>query len=164
MLILTRSQIAGLLTFEEYVQVVEDAFRAHAEGRSLEPALMHVSAPDGEFHIKAGGLLVPEPHFALKANGGFFRNRERYNMPNIQGMVILASASNGLPLAVMDSMEITIQRTGAATAIAARYLARKGSSVVTMCGCGNQGRIQLRAVCHTLPIAKAFAYGLTLEE
>lgn len=164
MLILTRSQIAGLLSFEEYVQVVEEAFRAHAEGRSLQPALMHVSAPEGEFHIKAGGLLAPEAHFALKANGGFFRNRERYNLPNIQGMVILASADNGVPLALLDSMEITIQRTGAATAIAARYLARPDSAVCTMCGCGNQGRIQLRAMCHALPVRKAFAFGLTLEE
>ena len=163
MLILTRSQIAGLLSFDEYVSVVEDAFRAHAEGRSLEPAIMHVAAPDGEFHIKAGGLLAPEPYFALKANGGFFKNRERFNLPNIQGMVILASAENGRPLAVMDSMEITIQRTGAATAIAARYLARPESSTVTMCGCGNQGRIQLRAICHSLPIRKAFAYGRSLE-
>ena len=164
MLILTRSQIAGLLTFDEYVTVVEDAFRAHAEGRSLEPALMHVAAPEGEFHIKAGGLLAPEPYFALKANGGFFKNRERFNLPNIQGMVILASAETGRPLAVMDSMEITIQRTGAATAIAARYLARPESATVTICGCGNQGRIQLRAICHSLPIRKAFAYGLSLEE
>ncbi|MCX6630272.1 MAG: ornithine cyclodeaminase family protein [Candidatus Solibacter sp.] len=164
MLILTRSQIAGLLNFEEYVQVVEDAFRAHAEGQSLEPALMHVSAPDGEFHIKAGGLLAPEPYFALKANGGFFKNRERYNLPNIQGMVILCSGASGLPLAAMDSMEITIQRTGAATAIAARFLARPESAVCTMCGCGNQGRIQLRAMCHVLPIRRAFAFGLTLGE
>ncbi len=164
MLILTRSQIAGLLTFDEYVSVVEDAFRAHAEGRSLEPALMHIAAPDGEFHIKAGGLLAPAPYFALKANGGFFKNRERFNLPNIQGMVILASAETGRPLAVMDSMEITLQRTGAATAIAARYLARPESSTVTVCGCGNQGRVQLRAICHSLPIRKAFAYGLTLEE
>ncbi len=164
MLVLTRNQIAGLLKFEEYVTVVGHAFRAYAEGCAMQPALMHVSAPDGEFHIKAGGLLSPEPYFALKSNGGFFHNRERYGMPNIQGMVVLANASNGLPLAVMDSREITIQRTGAATAIAARYLARKDSSVVTMCGCGNQGRIQLRAICHTLPIRKAFAFGLTFEK
>ena len=164
MLILTRSQIAGLLSFEEYVSVVEEAFRAHAEGRSLAPALMHVAAPDGEFHIKAGGLLHPEPYFALKANGGFFKNRERFNLPNIQGMVLLASAETGLPLALMDSMEITIQRTGAATAIAARYLARPESSTAVICGCGNQGRVQLRAICHSLPIRKAFAYGLNLAE
>ena len=164
MLVLTRRQIAGLLKFDEYVQAVGHAFRAHAEGCALPSALMHVDAPDGEFHVKAGGLLSPEPYFALKANGGFFHNRERFGMPNIQGMVILASAANGLPLAIMDSMEITIQRTGAATAIAARYLARKESSVVTICGCGNQARIQLRAICHSLPIKKAFVFGLTLAK
>ena len=129
----------------------------------MRPALMHVSAPDGEFHIKAGGLHA-RAVLRAQIQRRFFHNRERYGMPNIQGMVILASASNGLPLAVMDSMEITIQRTGAATAIAARYLARRDSSVVTMCGCGNQGRIQLRAICHALPIQKAFAFGLTLEK
>ncbi len=158
MLILTRSQIAALLKFDDYVAMVEDAFRSHAEGRSLRPALMHVNAPEGEFHIKAGGLLDPEPYFALKANGGFFRNRERYGLPNIQGMVILASAADGRPLAVMDSMEITIQRTGAATAIAARHLARPESQVCTICGCGNQGRIQLRAMAHALPIRKALVF------
>src|SRR5207244_3906466 len=136
MLILRRSEIAGLLTFGEYVDAVEGAFRAHAEGRSLKPGLLHVSAPDGEFHIKAGGLLSPQPAFGLKANGGFFKNRERYGLPNIQGLVLLSSAENGRPLAVLDSMEITIQRTGAATAVAARYLARPESSVVTTCGCG----------------------------
>jgi alanine dehydrogenase len=163
MLILTRSQIAGLLPFEVYVRVVADAFRAHAEGRSLPPAIMHVDAPEGEFHIKAGGLLAPEPYFALKSNGGFFQNRARHNLPNIQGMVILASAATGQPLALMDSMEITIQRTGAATAIAAHYLARAESRVCTVCGCGNQGRVQLRALCHALPIRKAFVWARQLE-
>src|SRR5882724_4176204 len=163
MLILTRSQIAGLLPFGEYVDVVESAFRAHAEGRSLPPALMHVAAPEGEFHVKAGGLLDPEPAFGLKCNGSFFQNRARYGLPNIQGLILLSSVENGRPLAVMDSMEITIHRTGAATAIAARYLARPESSDVTVCGCGNQGRIQLRAVCHSLPIRKAFAYSINRD-
>lgn len=158
MLILTRGHIAGLLTFGEYVEAVETCFRAHAEGRSLHPALMHVDAPEGEFHVKGGGLLDPEPVFALKSNGSFFHNRARHGLPNIQGAIILASAETGTPLALMDSVEITMQRTGAATAVAARYLARPEASVATVCGCGNQGRIQLRAVCHALPIRRAFAY------
>lgn len=164
MLVLTRREIAGLLGFEDYVRVVEQAFRAHAEGQAIAPGLLHVDAPEGEFHIKAGGLLAPEPHFALKVNGGFFRNGERYGLPNIQGMVILASAANGRPLALMDSREITIQRTGAATAIAARYLARPESSVCTICGCGNQGRVQLRALKHALPIRRAYAFSRNPEK
>jgi ornithine cyclodeaminase/alanine dehydrogenase len=58
----------------------------------------------------------------------------------------------------MDSIEITIQRTGAATAIAAKYLARPDSKTATICGCGNQGRISLRALTKVLPIERVWAY------
>ncbi|HEX2114516.1 MAG TPA: ornithine cyclodeaminase family protein, partial [Alphaproteobacteria bacterium] len=61
------------------------------------------------------------------------------------------------PLAIMDSVEITIQRTGAATALAARHLSRPDSRVATICGCGTQGRIQLRALLAARPIARVFA-------
>ena len=73
-------------------------------------------------------------------------------MPNIQGAILRSDASHGYPLCVMDSIEVTIQRTGAATAVAAKYLARADSSTVTICGVGNQGRIQLKAIVGTLPI------------
>ena len=71
-------------------------------------------------------------------NGGFFQNRARHGLPNIQGLIVLSRADNGVPLAVLDSIEITIQRTGASTAVAAKYLARPDSRVCTVCGCGNQ--------------------------
>src|SRR5258708_2454372 len=157
MLLLTRQDIASLLTLPDYVRVVENAFRLHAEGSTLAPALAHVDAIGGEFHIKAGGLNGPTPYFGLKVNGGFFQNKARNGMPNIQGLIVLSRADNGLPLAVMDSIEITIQRTGASTAVAAKYLARPDSRVVTICGCGNQGRIQLTALKQVLPLERAYA-------
>ncbi len=64
----------------------------------------------------------------------------------------------------MDSIEITIQRTGAATAVAAKHLARPDSRVCTVCGCGNQGRIQLTALKHVLPLERAFAWSPDGEE
>jgi alanine dehydrogenase len=70
---------------------------------------------------------------------------------------VLSDASNGTPLAAMDSIEITVQRTGAATAIAAKYLA-PGFSACTICGCGTQGRIQLRALSRVLPLKTVFAW------
>lgn len=158
MLLLSRKDIASLLTFDEYIQIVENAFRLHAEGAAFEPALAHVDALGGEFHIKAGGLREPVPYFGLKVNGGFFKNQQRFGLPNIQGLIFLSRADNGLPLAAMDSIEITIQRTGAATAVAAKYLARPDSKVCTLCGCGNQGKIQLRALKHALDIEKAFVW------
>ncbi len=158
MLLLSRSEIASLMSFDDYIEVVEDAFHRHADGNSLEPALAHVDADRGEFHIKAGGLRGDPPYFAVKVNGGFFQNRASFGLPNIQGLILLNRADNGVPLAAMDSIEITIQRTGAATAIAARYLARPDSRVCTLCGCGTQGRIQLRAIRHVLPIQKVFVW------
>jgi alanine dehydrogenase len=158
MLLLSRKEIASLLTFDDYVRIVEDAFRLHAQGAAFEPALAHVDAVDGEFHIKAGGLRQPFPYFGVKMNGGFFKNQERFGLPNIQGLILLSQADNGVPLAAMDSIEVTIQRTGAATAVAAKYLTRSGSKVATICGCGNQGKIQLRALKHALPLEKAYVW------
>jgi alanine dehydrogenase len=163
MLLLSKSNIAGLLSLEDYRRIVEDAFRRHAGGASFEPALAHVDADEGEFHIKAGGLRGATPYFAAKVNGGFFQNRARYGLPNIQGLILLSRADNGTPLAILDSGEITSQRTAAATAVAAKYLARQDSRVCLVCGCGNQGRVQLRALVHVLPFERVFAWSRDKE-
>jgi alanine dehydrogenase len=154
-LLLRRSEVRSLLLFEDYVRVVEQAFRLYAQGKTLQPGLIHIDSVDGEFHIKAGGLQLDKWFFAVKVNGGFFRNMERFHMPNIQGAILLCDGESGFPLAMMDSGEITMKRTGAAAAIAAKYLARPESSVVTICGCGVLGRIQLTAMMSVLPIKKA---------
>jgi len=150
-LILTRTDIASLLSMKACIHAVEDAFRMRAESRALATGMLHIESQDGEFHIKAGGLKLERTYFGLKANGGFFRNVERYGLPNIQGAILLFDGDNGYPLALMDSIEITAQRTGAATAVAARHLARASSSVVTIFGCGIQGRAQLGALKHVFP-------------
>jgi ornithine cyclodeaminase/alanine dehydrogenase len=151
------------MTFAEYVEAVSRAFRLHAEGKSLPPQLMHVDAEGGEFHVKGGGLLLDRWYFALKANGSFFGNPTRLGLPAIQGGILLFDAANGTPLALLDSGEITVQRTGAATAVAASYLARPGSRTATICGCGKQGRIQLTAVRHALPVQRVYAWDASAE-
>jgi len=143
-LLLNRGDVAALLGLDECIDAVEQAFKAHAEGRSLPPGVLGVHAKDGGFHIKAAGLDLGRPYFAAKVNGNFFRNRERFDLPNIQGLIVLCDAENGAPLAVLDSIEITILRTGAATALAAKYPARDDATVATICGCGNQGRVSAR--------------------
>ncbi len=158
LIILQRSEVRSLLSFGDVLEAVEQAFRLHAQGRSLQPGLLHIDSPPGEFHIKAGGLRFERTFFALKVNGSFFENRTRYGLPNIQGGIILFDGDYGYPLALMDSIEITIQRTGAAVAVAAKYLARPDSAVATICGCGNQGRVQLRALCQVLPVGRVYAY------
>lgn len=157
-LVLTRSDTAELLGWDECIAAVEGAFRLHAEGRSLPPAVLGVRSANGGFHTKAAGLPLGRPYFAVKTNGNFSENPARHGLPAIQGVVILFDAENGSPLAVIDSIEVTIRRTAAATAVAAKHLARPDSSTVGVCGCGNQGRAQLRALACVLPLQRARAY------
>jgi alanine dehydrogenase len=160
-LLLTRSEVASLLGLAECIDAVEEAFRLHAEGMSLPPGVLETLTGDGGFHIKAAGLkLAGGSYFAAKVNGNFPLNGERFGLPTIQGVVMLCDAERGRPLALMDSMELTALRTAAATGVAARYLARLDSKVVTVCGCGIQGRVQLRAIAEVLRIEKVHAFDL----
>ncbi len=163
-LLLSRSDVAALLDLTECMNAVEQAFKAHAEGRSLKPGVLGVPSRDGGFHIKAAGLWLARPYFTTKINGNFFHNRERFGMPNIQGIIVLCDAENGYPLAVMDSIEITILRTGAATGIAAKYLSRADSKVATISGCGNQGRISLRALAAVRSLEKVYAFDVNHDQ
>ena len=157
-LLLTGRDVAALLTIEECITAVERAFKLYGEGRTSPPGILGIHARDGGFHIKAGVLELTRPYFAAKVNANFPENVKRFGLPMIQGVVVLCDAENGYPLALMDSIEITIQRTGAATGVAAKHLALPDSKAATICGCGNQGRISLRALTTVLPIEKAWAY------
>lgn len=153
-----RETVSSLMAPLEYVPVVEEAFRAHARGRCLAPGALHADAPEGEFHVKTGGFLEPEPRFAVKANAGFFANERLRGLPNIQGVILLFDASDGRLLALLDSVEITIRRTAAATAAAARALARRDASSIAVLGCGTQARAHLEMLCDLLPIERGFAW------
>ncbi len=159
-LVRTRRVVAALLTMDDCIAAVEEAFGHHAGGRTLGPGVLGVPATDGGFHIKAAGLRLERTWFAVKCNGNFFHNATRFGMPNIQGLILLCDGDNGYPLAVIDSIEITILRTGAATAVAARRLARADARTATVCGCGNQGRAQLRALARVLALETVHAFDL----
>ncbi len=160
---LTRREVAALLSLDECIAAVENAFRLHGEGKTSPPGILGIHAHGGGFHIKAGLLEVGRTYFVAKTNANFPQNMPRFGLPTIQGIITLCDAENGYPLALIDSMEITILRTGAATAVAAKYLARPESSVATICGCGNQGRIQLRALTKVLPIERLYAFDQDAE-
>ena len=156
--LLSRSEVADLLSIEEYIEAVEHVFHLYGEGKTQPPGILGVHAHDGGFHIKAGILELDRSFFAAKINANFPENAKRFGLPLIQGAVFLADAQNGYPLAIMDSMEITIQRTGAATAVAAKYLARPDSKSILICGCGNQGRVSIQALSKIFSLEHVFAY------
>lgn len=157
-LVLTRNQVAELMRFDDYVSAVEQAFRSHALGKAQLPPVVDIDALDGAFHIKAASMEMRRTYVAVKVNGNFPQNMVRHGLPTIQGAILLCDGASGFPLALMDSIEVTIQRTSAATILGAKHLARSDSSTVLICGCGNQGRASLAGLCSILPIERAFGF------
>jgi alanine dehydrogenase len=157
--ILKRSEVASLLTLGECIEAVEEAFRLNEEGQSLPPGVLETLTVDGGFHIKAVGLMLAgRTYYAAKVNANFPQNRSRHGLPTIQGVIALYDGESGYPLALLDSIEITALRTGAATAVAAKYLARPDSKGATVAGCGVQGRVQLKSLAQVLRLERVYAY------
>ena len=154
--LLSRRDLAALMPFGAYVDAVAEAFRLHTQGRAVLPPPMHVPAETGGFHVKAGGLQTG--YVAFKVNANFPNNRTVNALPTIQGAILLFNTTTGSPVALLDSIEITIKRTGAATAVAARHLARLDSRVATIIGCGEQGRVQLEALQHVLKLERVYLF------
>ena len=158
LLILSRTDIARLMDYGDYVDAVEAAFRAAVEGRAVAPPASALHVPDGSFHAKGAALLGEEVKVAIKINGNFPGNPAANGLPTVQGVIYLADGADGRPLAVMDSIEVTINRTGAATTLAARHLARAESRVATICGAGVQGRIQLTAIAAAIRLERVHVW------
>ncbi len=159
-LLLTAADVADLLTIDDCIAAVEEAFRAHGEGRLGHPGVLSAHAERGAFHIKTASS---GRYFVAKANANFPSNPAEFKMPTIQGLLLLFDETNGQPLAVMDSIEITVRRTGAATAVAAKYLARRDAHRIEIFGCGRQGQIQLEALSRVLPVERVIAHDTNPE-
>ena len=95
MLILSRRDVFALLTLNGCIDAVERAFRHHAAGNTLGPAVLGVPAANGSFHVKAAGFGGDPGYFAAKVNANFPDNPRRLGLPTIQGSLMLADASNG---------------------------------------------------------------------
>jgi alanine dehydrogenase len=150
--VLTRRDVASLLGVEECIPALEEAFTRQAEGADPPPAILSLHTALGGLHVKAAVLSGDQPYLVAKANANFRDNRSRYGLPTIQGVILVVDGENGRLLALMDSGEVTVTRTAAVTAIAARHLARPDAATLTLCGCGVQGGAHVRALAHVLPL------------
>ena len=159
-ILLSRTNVKDLLTIDEGISAVENAFKLYGMGKVTPPGILGLHADAGGFHIKAGLMKLVNSYFVAKTNANFPENKKNFNLPTIQGVVLVMDADNGRPLSIMDSMELTIIRTGAATAVAAKYLSKPDSKIATICGCGEQGKISIRMLCKVRDIKKVFVYDI----
>jgi alanine dehydrogenase len=155
--LLSGADIRSLMKPADWFRAVEAGFVASKQGRTLSPAPMHIPVPGGGFHAKGAYLASDRGYVALKLNGNLPGNLQRTGLPTIQGAVLLCDAGTGSVLAILDSIEVTVMRTAAASAVAASRLARKASSTLLICGCGQQAMPHAVALTDVLPIRKIFA-------
>ncbi len=158
LLYLSQSDVGAVgLAMSEIVEALELALREKGEGRVEMPPKPGIHPlPDSFIH--AMPAFIPAIGSAgVKWVSGFPQNKER-GLPYISGLLILNDPETGIPLCVMDCTWITAARTGAATAVAAKYLARPESSRVGHLGCGVQGRTNARALAELFTIEEIRAY------
>ena len=146
-LIIGGADVRKVFSMGDCLAAVEQAFMLLGSGRASRPAVSSVRAAEGGFHIKSALVPVGEAeYFVSKTNANFPANASKHGLPTIQGTIVVHSAGNGVPLAVIDSIEITAMRTAAATAVAARSLARNDAATLAIVGCGIQGFQHVRAL------------------
>ena len=154
--------IATDVGMPEILGALETAFREHGEGRAEMPPKPGIHPGEDNF-IHAMPAYIPALESAgIKWVSGFPGNQER-GLPYINGLLVLNDPATGMPLAVMDCVWITGARTGAATALSAKYLARSDSSVVGVLGCGLQARTNLEGLKAVFPVERVKAYDIHLE-
>ena len=151
------------VTMAEVIESLEVAFGEKGKGLVEMPPKPGIHPGGGDNFIHAMPAYIP----ALKSAGvkwvsGFPENYKR-DLPYITGLLIYNDVETGLPLAVMDCIWITGMRTGAATAVGAKYLARPESSVAGVLGCGVQGRTNIEALNVLFPLQRVMAYDVDTE-
>ncbi|UCH05869.1 MAG: ornithine cyclodeaminase family protein [Candidatus Thorarchaeota archaeon] len=151
------------LTMKRIIEELEVAFKEKGEGRVEMPPKPGIHPGGGDNFIHAMPAYIP----LLKAAGikwvsGFPNNSEK-GLPYISGLLILNDPETGLPKSVMDCVWITAARTGAATAVSAKYLARPDSQSVGVLGCGVQGRSNVEALVKLFKLETVKAYDINYK-
>lgn len=160
MLYLSGSDVESVgVETSEIIEAVENAFLNKGRGKVEMP-------PKPGLHPKPNAFIHAMPAYipAIKSMGikwiSAYPGNPEKGLPQIAGLIILNDPKTGLPLAIMDGIWITAQRTAAATAVSAKYLARSGSETVGILGAGVQGFSNLKALKVLFPIKKVVVYDI----
>ncbi len=163
-LLLTGREIKQALTDEDCFRAVESAFRAHGEGKMLLPPKIYLTLPNHRGDFRAMPAYLENPARCGVKWVNVHPGNRRYSLPTVMAIVILNDPRTGFPLAILDGTWITKMRTGAAGAVAAKFLARKNSQVLGLVGCGVQAETQLLFLSRIFRFKKIKFWGLTSSD
>jgi alanine dehydrogenase len=143
-LILTARDVGSILTMELAIPAVERAFAAHGRGEAIQPPKLYLPLEKYSGDFRAMPSCLGDVA-GLKWVNMHPENPKRFGLPAVMGVFILSDPETAFPLAVMDGTRLTAFRTGAAAAVASKYLAVKRPATVGFIGCGVQARTLLAA-------------------
>ena len=162
-LLLTREDVMSVLDMPTCMDVVEKAFAEMANGTAVLPLRIAITPPEGlalymPAYLKEMGAL------ACKVVTVYKKNPERFAMPTTIGKVLLQDPESGDVVCIMDGGYLTAVRTGAASGVATRHMARTGKGQVAgIFGAGGQAKMQLWAVAVARELSRALVYDVSAE-
>ncbi len=160
-LYLSREDVESIdLPMIEIINALDEMFHEKGSGKTEMPPKPGIHPQEDAF-IHAMPAYIPKAGAAGLKWVSAFPENPRLGLPYISGLIILNDPETGIPVTVMDATWITAKRTGAATAVAARYLARPESSTVGILACGVQGRSNLEALAYLFDIELVHVYDIS---
>ena len=162
---MTEEEIKTVLDTGKVVEAVEEAFRAYGEGRVNMPPKAYLDLPKGDFRAMYGEIrgLNGRSICGLKWVNVHPEN-PRKGLPTVMAKILLNDSETAIELADMDGSHITDMRTGAAGAVAAKYLSRKDASNVAIIGAGRQAKTQLECLLQVRDIEHVKVYDISRKK
>jgi alanine dehydrogenase len=161
-LLLDPEDVEASAQLPKVIDAVEGAFGAYARGATQMPAKSYIDLPqyDGDFRSMPAYIDATEgtgenwEAAGVKWVNSHVSNPDRHDLPTVMGTVIYSDPETAFPLAVMDGTHLTRLRTGAATAVATKYLAREDATSLGLVGAGIQAYTQLEAIAEVRDIER----------
>jgi alanine dehydrogenase len=154
-LLLNSDDVAENARLSELIPAVEDAFAAYERGDAQMPPKSYIDLPryNGDFRSMPAYLDAGSWDAAgIKWVNVHPDNPTAHDLPTVLGTMIYSDPETAVPLAIMDGTELTMQRTGAAAAVATDHLAIADASSMGIVGAGAQAYTQLEAIAEIRPI------------
>ncbi|MEO0131895.1 MAG: alanine dehydrogenase [candidate division WOR-3 bacterium] len=160
-LFINKDEVKELLTMEDTIKAVEQAFEAKGRKKAEMPCKVYLFYPKYNGDIRVMPSYLPELNISgVKVVNVHPDNPKKYRLPSVMATIVLINPKNGFPIAILDGTWITDMRTGAAGGVACKYLARKNSTVLALIGAGVQAETQLQAIVQVRPIKKVNVFDI----
>ncbi|MBI2185213.1 MAG: ornithine cyclodeaminase family protein [Thaumarchaeota archaeon] len=160
-LFLSSEEIQCLIGLDEGIELADESFRLHYQGKVLLAQRVRQYAPKRHGSVMLQGAFVDDAEDILvaKISGGFPENPAKFNVPSVSGLVIYFEPGTGLPMGIFDSTYISAVRTSGNGALGVKHLSREDSRIIGVIGSGVQARAGLAATLKVrLRIEKAYVY------